>query len=188
MKRLPDYGRSLLIVVLLLFCSTAWAKFTFVTDAAYPPFALMNTDNTVGGFETDVIKAVCQEMRADCDFEHHGWDTLIIGVVRGRFDAAYGGMEITEERQKQVAFSDPVYGNIIALLTRTAMDIDAITPAQLDDKTVGVQRGTTFQQYLLTNYRDEVNARPYANIQEALLDLSRNRVDAVLADCPVLIE
>ena len=61
--------------------------------------------------------------------------------------------------------------------------------AQLTGKNIGVQNGTSHQSYLLEQLKDkEVKAVPYASYQNALMDLTSGRVDAVFADTAVAAE
>ena len=59
------------------------------------------------------------------------------------------------------------------------------TAEGLSGKKIGVQTGSTFASYL-TNSFPGVQVKRYVSIQDALLDLSAKRLDAVFGDTPVL--
>lgn len=63
------------------------------------------------GFDIDLANALCKEMQADCTFTNQAFDSLIPSLKFKRFDAVISGMDITPERQKQVAFTQPYYDN-----------------------------------------------------------------------------
>jgi arginine transport system substrate-binding protein len=179
--------KLLLSLILSVLTATAYAGQTlkFATEATYPPFVSIGENNQVSGFETEVIKAMCQRMDATCEFSHHPWESLIVGVKLGKFDGVYGGMEITELREKIVSFTQPIYRSQVALLVNKSK-IAAFDAGSLQQQTIGVQRGTTFEQYLREKQAGVVKPKNFANIQEALLDLKTGRVSGVLGDAPVL--
>ncbi|NKB46880.1 MAG: transporter substrate-binding domain-containing protein [Legionellales bacterium] len=160
---------------------------TFAAEATYPPFVNIDERNQVAGFETAVIQAMCQHLSVECKFSHHPWESLIVGVKLGKFDGVYGGMEITEQRQKIVAFTQPIYHNQIGLLVNQTK-ISEFTPDALNHQTIGVQRGTTFERYLREEHPKRVKVKNFTTIQEALLDLKTGRVSGVLGDVPVLTQ
>ncbi len=49
--------------------------------------------------------------RQECTFTNHAFDSLIPALKFKKYDAVISGMDITPERSKQVAFTDPYYAN-----------------------------------------------------------------------------
>jgi arginine transport system substrate-binding protein len=156
----------------------------FATEASYPPFEFVDSDNKIQGFDVDLANALCREMNATCTFTNQAFDSLIPSLKFRRFDAVMAGMDITPEREKQVLFSKAYYDNsalFIAQKGKVAL-VDA-----LKGKRVGVQNGTTHQKYL-TEKMTGVNAVPYDSYQNAILDLKNGRIDAVFGDTAVVNE
>ena len=54
-------------------------------------------------------------------------------------------------------------------------------------KTVGVQNGTTFQQYTAAESK-QYNVKAYASLQDAILDLKNGRIDIIFGDTAVLAD
>ncbi len=84
----------------------------------------MDANNQIVGFDLDLAKALCKQMQADCTFTNHAFDSLIPALKFKKYDAVISGMDITPERSKQVAFTDPYYANsalVIAKKTRTTL-------------------------------------------------------------------
>jgi len=85
--------------------------------------------------------AICKEIQATCHFKGEAFDALITNLRSKRFDAAISAIDITDARAKQVLFSEPYYDS-------TASYVALKGKANLESaKNVGVQNGTTYQQY-----------------------------------------
>lgn len=51
------------------------------------------------------MKALCQHMQTNCIFNNHTVDVVITALKLKYYDAIIPGIDITPERQKQVAFT-----------------------------------------------------------------------------------
>ncbi|MCE9904896.1 transporter substrate-binding domain-containing protein, partial [Hafnia paralvei] len=75
----------------------------FAAEASYPPFEFMDANNQMQGFDIDLANAICKQMKATCTFTNQSFDSLIPSLKFKRIDAVISGMDMTPERQKQVA-------------------------------------------------------------------------------------
>jgi arginine transport system substrate-binding protein len=157
---------------------------TIATEASYPPFESINAQGSIEGFDIDVVNALCKQIQVQCTFVNQPWDGLIPSLKLGKFDVLVGGMNITDTRKEQVDFTDPYYLNTASFVGKKTTKVQ-ISKADLKDKIIGVQGGTTAQYFLEGEY-PEVKIKTYASQQDAFLDLVANRVDLVLADTPVV--
>ncbi|WP_249960714.1 transporter substrate-binding domain-containing protein [Histophilus somni] len=154
---------------------------TFAMEPSYPPFELTNEKGEIIGFDVDIANAICKEIQANCSFKAQAFDALIPSLIKGRggFDAAISAIDITEARAKQVAFTDSYYessASFIALKGKADL-----TTA----KVVGVQNGTTYQQYVNKEAK-QYQSKSYASLQDAILDLKNGRIDLIFGDTDVL--
>ncbi|ARJ40595.1 arginine ABC transporter substrate-binding protein [Pantoea alhagi] len=156
----------------------------FATEASYPPFEFVDSNNKIMGFDVDLANALCKEMNATCTFTNQAFDSLIPSLKFRRFDAVMAGMDITPEREKQVLFSKPYYDNSALFIAQKDKVTDV---AALKGKRVGVQNGTTHQKYLMDKH-SEITTVPYDSYQNAILDLKNGRIDAVFGDTAVVNE
>ncbi|MFC7776618.1 arginine ABC transporter substrate-binding protein [Pantoea sp. GCM10028869] len=156
----------------------------FATEASYPPFEFVDSDNKIQGFDVDLANALCKEMDATCTFTNQAFDSLIPSLKFRRFDAVMAGMDITPDREKQVLFSKPYYDNSAIFIAQKGKMADV---AALKGKRVGVQNGTTHQKYLSEKHSD-ITVVPYDSYQNAVLDLKNGRIDAVFGDTAVVNE
>ncbi|QLB18536.1 arginine ABC transporter substrate-binding protein [Mannheimia granulomatis] len=168
-------------IALASLSASAQETITFAMEPSYAPFEMTNEKGEVVGFDVDIAKALCEEIKATCQFKTQSFDSLIAGLKFKNFDAIISGMDITEARQKQVSFTEPYLENSVSFMAVKGK----FTPETA--KNVGVQNGTTFQQYLTKNAK-QYNLKPYATLQSAVLDLKNGRIDMVFGDTPVLTE
>ncbi|KAA9001066.1 arginine ABC transporter substrate-binding protein [Affinibrenneria salicis] len=156
----------------------------FATEASYPPFEFVSAGNKIQGFDIDLANALCEEIKASCTFSNQSFDSLIPGLKFRRFDAVIAGMDITPERQKQIAFTQPYYDNSAQFIAQKGKLSGADA---LKGKRVGVQNGTTHQKYLMEKFGD-ITTVAYDSYQNAVLDLKNGRLDAVFGDTAVVNE
>ncbi|MGC0193439.1 ABC transporter substrate-binding protein ArtJ, partial [Klebsiella pneumoniae] len=94
------------------------------------------------------------------------------------------GMDITPERSKQVAFTDPYYANSALVIAKK----DAFHSFDdLKGKRIGMENGTTHQKYLQDKH-PEVKTVAYDSYQNAIIDLKNGRIDGVFGDTAVVNE
>ncbi|ART80902.1 transporter substrate-binding domain-containing protein [Oceanisphaera avium] len=156
----------------------------FVTNAAYAPFEFVDENNEMQGFDIDLAKAICEVQELNCSFHNQAFDSLIPSLKFRRYNAAIAAMDITPERAKQVDFSDIYYENS-AVFVAPENKFEQLD--ELQQETVGVQNGTSHQKYIQDKLEAKgMTARPYQSVQDALLDMSNGRINAVFADTAVV--
>jgi polar amino acid transport system substrate-binding protein len=154
------------------------AKLRIGTEGAYPPFNNLTSDGKLEGFDIDIARALCEEMKTECEFVTQDWDGIIPALQANRFDAIVASMSITDERKQQVDFSDPYYTNSLVFVAPKDSDFSL---ANIDGKTISVQEGTLAASFLEETY-PKAEVKAYPSQLEAWADLGNGRVDAALAD------
>jgi polar amino acid transport system substrate-binding protein len=126
----------------------------------YPPFAFINADNEIVGFDIDIARAVADRLGVRMETVTPGWEAIVSGRWQGRWDMSIGSMTPTAARAEVLDFAGTYYTSPAVLVVHR--DDTAITgPADLTGKTVGVGIGSTYEQYLQkTLVVDAVGARP----------------------------
>lgn len=109
------------------FGAAAAEKISFGVSATYPPFESMDANNQIVGFDIDLAHALCKQMQAECTFTNHAFDSLIPALKFKKYDAVISGMDITPERSKQVAFTDPYYANSALVIAKKMRSILSMT-------------------------------------------------------------
>jgi len=164
-----------------------WKEIRIGTEGAYPPFNNLESDGTLTGFDVDIAKALCEEMKAECTFVTQDWDGIIPALIAKKFDAIVASMSITAERKKQVDFSKKYYNTPPAIVVPKDSDIKEATPEALAGKTLGAQGSTTHSNYAEAHMKD-AEVKLYPTADEYKLDIANGRIDAVIDDVVVLSE
>ncbi len=137
------------------------------------------------GFEVELIAALAKELQRPIDFTQYQFSSLVPGLMRGDFDFAMNGIEVTPDRIKALRLSRPYYVYTLQLVARK----DESRFQTLDDcKRLGAVVGTledTAAERLLT--RKGIRKKVYGNQVEPYLDLGLERIDAVFLDLPIAI-
>lgn len=154
------------------------AKLRIGTEGAYPPFNNLTSGGQLEGFDIDIARALCAEMKVECEFITQDWDGIIPALQANRFDAIIASMSITDERLQQVDFTDPYYTNSLAFV---APKDQTFAADATDGKSIGVQEGTIAASFVEQTYPN-AELRAYPSQLEAWTDLANGRLDAVLGD------
>ena len=78
---------------------------TIGTNAEFPPYESYS-DGQIVGIDIDIMQAVCDKLGMDLQIEDMAFDSIITAVTSGKVDVGASGFTITEERKKNVNFTD----------------------------------------------------------------------------------
>lgn len=162
---------------------------TVCSDIPYAPFEFEGGDNGTGytGFDIDLLGAIAEKLDLKLAVQDVGFDALQSGttLASGTCDVGASAMTITDERKKNIDFSDPYYDSLQSLLVRTDSGIKSIK--DLDGKNVGVQQGTTGESYAGENAPGAILVQ-YPSDGELWPAIQAGAIDAILQDQPVNLE
>ena len=156
------------------------AEVDICVEGAYPPFSETAADGSVVGFDIDIANALCASMGNTCTMVKTDWDGIIPALVEGKCDAIVASMTITEERKQVIDFTGKYYNTKAAFVGKEGLKVE-------DLKRVGVQRGTTHQNFIEGEFPN-VELVLYGTQDEVYLDLQAGRIDASMADSLAQLE
>ncbi|WP_109513855.1 transporter substrate-binding domain-containing protein [Pseudomonas ovata] len=158
----------------------------FGIEAAYPPFNNKDASGQVVGFDYEIAMALCARLKAECQAVTSDWDGIIPALNSKKFDFLVSSLSITDERKQAVDFTDPYYSNKLQFIAPKKTELKAGTldelKASIKGKTVGAQRATIASTWMEDKLGDDVTVSLYDTQENAYLDLSSGRTDAILAD------
>ncbi|MGH6860526.1 MAG: ABC transporter substrate-binding protein [Phyllobacterium sp.] len=153
------------------------------TEGAYPPFNSQKPDGTLEGLDVDMANALCEEMKAKCTIVIQDWDGIIPGLMAGKYDAIVASMSITEERKKQIDFTNKYYTTPLAVVVPKDSTLAGVSIDDMKDKTVGAQASTTQGNYATDTYgKAGADVKLYPTQEEAAADIQNGRIDALISD------
>ncbi|CAN5282393.1 ABC transporter substrate-binding protein [soil metagenome] len=185
---LQRYGRKALLA--LLCCVLALSaqarsyedikkdgKIIIATEGQFAPFNFFQ-GSKLTGFEVEVADAVAAKMGLKAEWKALGFDALLAGLRQDRWDMVIASHGITEERAKAVTFTDPHYcsGGIIV-----SKEGALKTAADLKDKTISVQIGTTYYENV-KKVAAVKEIKTFPQDSDARSALASGRVDAWVTD------
>ncbi|HEY5715286.1 MAG TPA: transporter substrate-binding domain-containing protein [Psychromonas sp.] len=150
----------------------------FATDANYYPFEYLDEKKQIQGFDIDLAKAVCASVNLTCTFEHQRFDSLLLSLQFGRFDAVIAALDITSERLEKVDFSNSYFKNTPVFVSNKLPSGSFSTAG----KFIGVKSNSSNQAYLLKYEKENSFIISYVTYSEAFSDLSDGKIDAVFVD------
>ncbi len=164
--------------------SSSSAGITVATDATWPPFESVNEQtNQIEGMDIDIFNAIAAKQNLAVEYKNVSWDPLLAGMAQGLYDAAISSITITEDRKKDMLFSDPYFAAGQLVVVRK--DNTTITGKDTLKGTVAVQLGTTGD--IEVKKISAATSKPYDDIGLAFQDLMNGQVDAVVCDNPVAL-
>lgn len=81
-------------------------KLVMATNAAFEPYEYIDNEKIVG-IDVDMAQAVCDILGYELEVSDMEFDSIITAVQSGKADIGVAGMTVTEERLKNIDFTDP---------------------------------------------------------------------------------
>ena len=153
----------------------------FLTETDYPPFNFAGPDGNPQGFNVDLARMMCEELKVGCTIQMRRFETLLGSLNENRGDAVIASLAATTEARARVDFSDPYYRTPARFVARRDSAIDDPLPEKLEGRKVAVVAGTAHEAYLKALFT-EVEVRPYPSAEVARLALRRGDVDLLFGD------
>ena len=147
-------------------------KLVMATNAEFAPYEFKEEGKIVG-FDVDMMTAVCDILGKELVIDDMAFDSIIAAVDSGKADVGVAGMTVTEDRLKNVNFTE-TYTQASQVIIVKGMSTD------LTGKTIGVQMGTTGMTY--AEGVDGASVEKYNKGADAVEALKQGKVDVVLID------
>jgi polar amino acid transport system substrate-binding protein len=153
----------------------------FLTETNYPPFNYAGPDGAPIGFNVDLARLLCEEIKVPCTIQMRRFDTLMNSLDKNRGDAIIASIATTPEARTRADFSDPYYRPAARFATRKDTVINDVRPEGLEGRKVGVIAGTAHEAYLKAQFTEaEIHSYPKGDAARAALRFGE--VDLLFGD------
>ncbi len=153
----------------------------FMTEVDYPPFDFAGQDGNPAGFNVDLARMICEELKVNCTVQMRRFDTLFDGLKDNRGDAAIASVAVSEQTRKLADFTDPYYRPSARFAARRDSGILEVTPEKLEGKKIAVVAASAHEQYLRALFT-EAELRLFRDSEGARQALQRGDVDLLFGD------
>ncbi|MBR6383559.1 MAG: basic amino acid ABC transporter substrate-binding protein [Lachnospiraceae bacterium] len=177
MKKFLCLAAGLLMIASLAACTSKKDELVMATNAEFPPYEFHEGDKIVG-IDVEICQAIADELGKELVIEDMAFDSVITSVYTGKADLGAAGLTITEDRLKNINFSDPYATAAQVIIIKE--DSDIASPDDLVGKTIGVQLGTTGDIY--AEDIEDATLERYNKGFEAVQALLQGKIDAVIID------
>ena len=155
-------------------------------DNTFVPMGFEEKNGNYAGFDIELAKYVSKKLGITVHFQPIDWDMKETELQNGTIDAIWNGYSATDERREKVAFTIPYMQNTQILVVKKTSGIHSVE--DMTGKVLGAQNGSSgmldFEEHpeVLKNRVKGEDADQYQSVNEAIIDLKNDRIDALLID------
>ena len=167
------------------FTTVAAGELHMATNAAFPPYEMTSDNGGYEGIDVEIATLIAQKLGLELVVDDMEFGSVITSVQSGKADMAMAGLTVTEERMKNVDFTESYATGVQVIIVPEGSDIQTVDDLA-NDKMIGVQDGTTGYIYCSSPVEDggygEDHVTSYTNGAMAIEALKGGKVDAVVID------
>ena len=155
-------------------------------DNTFVPMGFEEKNGNYAGFDIELAQYVSKKLGIMVHFQPIDWDMKETELQNGTIDAIWNGYSATDERREKVAFTIPYMQNTQILVVKKTSGIHSVK--DMTGKVLGAQNGSSgmldFEEHpeVLKNRVKGEDADQYQSVNEAIIDLKNDRIDALLID------
>lgn len=155
-------------------------------DNTFVPMGFEEKNGDYAGFDIELAQYVSKKLGITVHFQPIDWDMKETELQNGTIDAIWNGYSATDERREKVAFTIPYMQNTQILVVKKTSGIHSVE--DMTGKVLGAQTGSSgmldFEENpeVLKNRVKGGDADQYQSVNEAIIDLKNDRIDALLID------
>jgi polar amino acid transport system substrate-binding protein len=160
----------------------------FGTAAVTEPMSFVDASHSVVGFDIEFATYIAKKLDKQLQVVDMEFGAMLPALIAGKVDMIGAGLSITEERAKNVLFSESYYPSGIAALVRGEAQAEVVGDGHLmrgaediKDKRMGVLLGSIHDSYVNKTY-PEAKVYQYQNASDMLIALETEKVDVLWYD------
>lgn len=186
MKKIIVGTLSALALCSLAACGSSKQVIT-IGITTYEPMDYRDENNNWIGFDADLSKKVFTELGYEVKFQVIEWEYKNVDLTTKSIDCIWNGMTITDELKDAFAITDPYLSNFQYGVTKTASKDSYSSLADLNNKTVAVEGGSTAND-AIDGYIEEQGSNfkcevvPCTDQNTAILNVYTGNADIAIVD------
>ncbi len=152
-------------------------------DDNFPPMGFRDDKNELVGFDIDMAKEASRRLGMTVEFKPIDWSAKEAELNGKRVDVLWNGLTITEERKKNISFTEPYMTNHQIVIVGANSPVKA--KADLAGRIVGAQDGSSAVDAIKKESQVAAGLKELKTFGDnvtALMDLSTGRLDAIVVD------
>lgn len=152
------------------------------TNAQFPPYEYYENEVIVG-IDAEFAAAIADKLDMKLVIDDMEFDSIITAVQTGKSDFGMAGMTVTEDRLKNINFSESYATGIQSIIVPEGSEIKSVDDLFADgaEYLIGTQKGTTGDIYAEGDFGAD-RVMKYASGNEAVQALKTGKVDCVIID------
>ena len=160
-------------------------KLVIGIDDEFAPISFHNEKNELVGFDVDLAKEAASRLGVEIEFKPIEWDKKREEITSGNIDLIWNGLDITEERKEYMIFTKPYMDDRQVMLVNKGNGQDIHSEGDLEGKVVGVQAGSTSDDYFI---REEIlrgtfkEYKTYIYFADLVSALRSDEIDVLVCD------
>ncbi len=162
-------------------------KLVLGTSADYPPFefhTMIDGEDKIVGFDIEIAKYIANELGVELEIKDMDFDKLLGGLSTGMLDIVAAGMNPDPEREKEANFTNIYYESTHSVLINKEDESNISTMEDLENKSIGVQIGTTQEKIAETKIKN-TEVKSLSSNPDIVMNLKTNKIDCAIMETPV---
>ena len=163
---------------LVVGCNNKKNELVLVTEAGFSPYEYYQ-DGKITGVDIEIASIIAERLNKKLVVKDMSFDFLINEVKSGKADFGAAGISITEERKKEVDFTEEyTVSNQVVVIKK---DSDIVNFDDLKFKKIAVQLGTVADIYVSKNNKQATAIR-HKKYLSAVEDVKSGKADCLIMD------
>lgn len=160
---------------------------TLATSADFPPYEYVGDDGAFAGIDVEVAGLIAEKLGYTLTVDNQDFNAVINSVQTGKDDIGMSGITVTENRKKNVNFTDSYATGVQVIIVKEGSKIATVDDLYADGVTykIGVQLATTGDIYIsddIDKKKMSCTVEEYKTGADAVAALTSGKIDCVVID------
>jgi polar amino acid transport system substrate-binding protein len=152
----------------------------FLTTADFPPFDYKDGSGTLVGYNVDLAREICNELKVACTIQSWPWDQASKALEDNQGDALIAGLAITPENGAKFDFSS-IYLMLPGRFVTPKAEAAGFDASRLAGKTIAVRRGSAHETFV-KRYLETARIVEFSTEIDALDAVRAGKADLYFGD------